>query len=82
MTTVKVRRAVTVALVGVAVALGASGCGDICNGQVLAVQALGDDLKLTIRPQGRTLRENCFLTDRAATLINCTVGSTYPDCAN
>jgi hypothetical protein len=66
----------------VAVALGAGGCASVCNGKVLAVQSLGADVKLTIRPQGRTERPNCFVTDHAASLINCKVGSTYPDCAN
>jgi hypothetical protein len=82
---VYVRRIATAALAlttTAAVAFGVSGCSDICNGKVVAAQSLGSKTKLTIHKASQTSRKDCTLTDNAATLIKCKVGSTYPACAN
>lgn len=74
------RRTVLALGMVIVIGLSASGCGQICSGTVVAVQKLGDDTKLTIRPKSRVQQNNCYVTDIAAHLVNCNVGSQYPDC--
>lgn len=57
-------------------------CGNVNKGQVTDGPNNTSDGKATIKVKFRVDQPSSPITDTQERLVNCTVGTTYPDCLN